>query len=124
MKAIILLVIFLIGIQGCYKLNNTYGRDFSIDQVKEFKIGTTTQEEIIGVIGNPYMIQTKNDTLSWVYSFGSTKAHRTSRDISTESKFLCLTFDNKLILSKVTWTFTKIPKIEFGLEYIKSIYSY
>ena len=98
---LLFLTIFLafIFISGCAHVN--VGYDFPDEQVKNIRIGVTTQNEIRTIFGEPWRVGLENGQKTWTYG-----KYNYSGFKETDAKDLVVRFTEKNIVESYTFSTT------------------
>ena len=80
----------------------TVGKDFSVTEVSEIEIGSTTQNEIRAMFGSPWRVGIEDGQRTWTYgkySYGLFDAK--------QAKDLLIRFDDRNIVTSFTFSTTE-----------------
>jgi len=92
-----LLAILILFSSGCA----TVGKDFSVTEIYEIKIGKTTQEEIRAMFGSPWRVGIENGDRTWTYG-----NYKYSLFSANKAKDLVIRFDDGNIVKSYTFSTT------------------
>ncbi len=85
----ILLSLICVALIGCATRTTTTGREFDTSKVGDIKKGTTTSDELVGLLGQPFSKSVKSEdeviwNYSWVKATSTTSMGWSSPNIRTE----------------------------------------